>query len=216
MYPMPSFLATMPILETVDLGGAHPISAGSVAGFNMACQEEAQWCWAAVIQSLESLVGNDVSQSEVASRHIDVEGEGLICEHPLPTHDPLRMTCTTCKAGCSEPHSLGAILAERNLLIGDALVGPPTFDEIVRAITIDRRPLPVRVNWSGDQGHFICVTGYTVDAAGIQRVTVFDPLLPAIGAPVADPQDLRFDDLLNAYPAGDGSTGTSNYRYRVN
>ena len=214
---LPAFLA--PVIQTLaaDDGGAAQLSVtATVASFQMACQEETQWCWAAVTQAVERLSSSSFSQSEIASRHIDPTGGGLVCVHPLIANPPQGALCHTCHAGCSSPHSLGKILGERGRLAGDPLAGPPSFDEIVAAISTDLRPLPVRISWPGDSGHFICVTGYSVDAAGVRRVTVVDPLHPNIGAAVADAQDLRFETFLEAYPAGDGTSGKPNFRYRIN
>lgn len=212
----PVFLAPSIQAQLVDIGGSQPApqSSGDVLNFSMKCQEEDQWCWAAVAQAVEAWGSRQFSQSEIASRHIDPASAALVCAHPLNLNTPGGSTCQPCGSGCGGPHSLGSVLAERARLVGSAVPNAPSFTEIKNAIS-GNRPLPIRISWSGGGGHFICITGYAVDATGVEWVTVVDPLHPSVGAPNADPQDLRYDIFVSAYPAGDGSSGRPNYLYWI-
>lgn len=216
MASLPRFLALSATAQIADAGGA---SAGTqysdkVRQFTMTCQEELQWCWAAVTQSVEAWGGSAQSQSEIASFHIDPNAAGLVCVHPLDPAVPGGV-CTPCQRGCGGPHSLGRVLAQRSRLAGDgAITGVPAFQQIVDAINA-QRPLPVRINWGNGDGHFICVTGYAVDGDGNQWVAVYDPLTPGVGAGAADEQELRYETFANAYPSSDGSVGRPNFRYEV-
>lgn len=197
-----------------DAGGAQPArSSNDVRNFSMETQEEPEWCWAAVTQSVEGWGGNTVSQPEVASFHVN-SGAGLICARPLsPAGSGSR--CAGCTADCAEPHRLSVVLDERSrLAAGGAVQILPSFNDIQQAVDA-QRPLPVRINWSGGHGHFVCVTGYAIDSAGMQWVTVHDPLLPGVDSGPADNQDLRYSSFATAYPSTNGATGTPNFRYEV-
>src|SRR5438132_961732 len=107
----------------------------------METQEEPQWCWAAVTQSVERWHGNSVSQPEVASFHINA-GAGPICSRPLSPGGS-GSQCTGCTADCGDPHRLSAVLDGRNrLALGGVIALPPSFVEIRQAVDA-QRPLPV-------------------------------------------------------------------------
>jgi hypothetical protein len=197
-----------------DVGGAQPEQEGKdITDFSMDTQQEQEWCWAAVTQSVERWRQRPVSQPEVASHHINA-GAGLICARPLSPAGSGSL-CAGCQADCADPHSLGIVLNERgHLTPGGAVNAPVSFQDIRTAVDANK-PLPVRIEWGGGQGHFICVTGYAVDAAGVEWVTVYDPLLPGVDSGPADNQDLRYNDFAGAYPSTNGTTGRPNFRYKV-
>lgn len=199
-----------------DLGGGPAPSqvTGTVASFAMETQQEQQWCWAAVTQSVERWRGNAITQSEIASFHIDPLAAGLICSHPLGGTGSGTL-CKGCQADCGDPHSLTQVLDGRGRLTPNgATNNAPSFAEVRKSIDADR-PLPVRIEWGGGKGHFVCVTGYAVDGAGIEWVTVHDPLLPGINAGAADDRDLRFATFVTAYPSTSGASGVPNFHYEV-
>lgn len=213
---MSRLLELVHVRPAADLGGGPPGArqGAEVPGFGMRCQEELQWCWAAVTQSIEELRGARLSQSEIASRHIDPNGDGLVCAHPLGAGGS-GSRCHGCHADCGDPHSLGFVLDERGRLApGGAVQELASFDEIRTAVDA-RRPLPVRIEWGGRRGHFVCVTGYAVDGAGARWVTVHDPLIPNVNAGPADDQDLRYSTFSTGYPATSGGTGVPNFTYKV-
>jgi hypothetical protein len=213
----PAFLATAKVLAPPpDVGAGAPAAgaSNSVAGLQMTCQEEDQWCWAAVSQTVEQWKGNTLSQSEIASAHVGPGAVPLACIHPLSTGDS-GAVCAGCKGkGCGDPHSLGVVLTERGRLpVNGAVQAPPAFSDVVDAID-GLKPCPVRIDWGGNNGHFICVIGYSVDSSGVQRVQFFDPLTP--GSPgLTDEQDMRFATFTSAYPSTGGAVGTPNFFYEV-
>jgi hypothetical protein len=97
---------------------------------------------------------------------------------------------------------------------GGATNAPPAFDEIVDAIS-SQRPLPVRIDWNGSDGHFVCVTGYAIDGDGGERVTVHDPFVPGVGQGPVEDQDMPFEAFLTAYASQAGNDGTPNFKYEV-
>jgi hypothetical protein len=218
------FLAMRP----VDGGGRAPLpgSAGvrGSLSLEMTCQEEEQWCWAAVTQLVDRWHSSvhdpqnldGVSQSEIASHHIKPNG-GLVCSTPLGPG--IGSTCSSCGRGCGGPHLLSEVLKGRSALAKPPRNAPPTFIDVRLAIDADR-PLPVRIDWGAatkNAGHFVCVVGYLEDASGVQWVEVFDPLSPALRAGPADTLTMRFEDFVavERYAAPSGSGGTVNYTYEV-
>jgi hypothetical protein len=215
MLPLPRFLQ-LDFVSAAELGGAAPAVslAAEVANFSMTCQEEMQWCWAAVTQSVENWRGSDVSQSEIASSHVSPDAPNPVCVHPLDSSSDGSF-CNTCHRGCGGPHSLGSVLNQRGRLSsGGAVQGIPKFEDITAAID-DQRPIPIRIDWGNDSGHFICLFGYFTDDSGVRRVRIYDPLLPSLGGGDAEEQTLEYNMFATAYPANDGSTGTPNYHYKV-
>jgi Papain-like cysteine protease AvrRpt2 len=189
----------------------------AVLPIRLVCQEEGQWCWAAITQAVEDWRGSVVSQSEVASHHIAPDG-GLVCATPLG--DAGGQSCAACAEGCGDAHYLSAVLAERNRLKSSPINNPPTFNAIRRAIDVDRRPIPLRIDWgaaANNSGHFVCVVGYKVDGTGKRWVSVFDPLSPGVGEGATEPLTMRFADLVGnaTYAASSGSGGSVNYMYEV-
>lgn len=214
---------TIPFLtpRPMDGGGGQPaIAAGGSSAdlaIRLVCQEEGQWCWAAVTQAVEDWRGSAVSQSEVASHHIAPDG-GLVCAAPLGAAGG--QVCAACAVGCDDAHFLSAVLGERDRLRSAPINDAPTFKAIREAIYVDQRPIPLRIDWGADtnhSGHFICVVGYKVDGAGKQWVRVFDPLSPGIGEGETEPLTMRFSDLVGvaSYVASSGSGGSVNYTYEV-
>lgn len=210
MTALPAFLQPSIRAEEQDIGGsaASTSSSAELQNFEMTCQEDDQWCWAAVTQAIARWRGESLTQVEVASWHISPEAGELVCANP-PAPAP---SCGPCKRGCTDPHSLGKVLDERDLLVpGGDKNGRPSFKEIQAAIK-ENRPVPVRIAWNGsNSGHFICVTGYV---AG-ERVRVHDPLEPGVGNGPVQSKVIPFEDLVSNYQSQAGESGKVNYYYQV-
>jgi len=111
---------------------------------------------------------------------------------------------------------LSSVLDERGLLVpGGAHAVSPTFVAARQAIDANL-PFPVRIVWpNGGGAHFVCIFGYSVDAAGGRRVTVFDPLVPHVGSGSAQELDLGFEVFCAAYPSTDGIVGNAQNFYEL-
>jgi hypothetical protein len=214
MNALPQFLTPTPVAGAPAIAAQAASAANGVTGFSMTCQQENFWCWAAVTQAVELWRGRQVTQSQIASDHI-APGGGLVCATPLPAAGN-GQSCGQCDgpAGCGDPHFLSAVLKGRGRLAANgATQQPPTFGGIVAAIDA-QRPLPVRINWPDDGGHFICVTGYR-RSGGALYVTVHDPLYPGLDAGAAIPLEMPFDAFSVNYSDMSGSGGVPNYNYEV-
>lgn len=210
---MSDFLAPAIVLGPSELGAGLPgTPPKKVSPISMICQEDQQWCWASVTQAVEDWKSNSVDQAHIASNHI-TPGNLLTCTLPLSVGGA---SCLPCGQGCGGPHYLSHVLDERgDLAAGGAQNKVVDFNDVRTSVDANK-PLPLRINWSSDNsGHFICVIGYQVDGDGTQRVIVFDPLIPGVGAGSADEQSMTFDTLSTAYPSTGGATGIPNYIYLV-
>jgi len=158
-----------------DLGAPPPAAALAAAAagsskhlaFTVTPQEQDQWCWAAVSSSV-SLFFNAASpwtQCQVAT-------------------DELQFAC--CGADATGPcnrwwYLNRALTRTGNLL--DFTQGAMSGDEVLAAVEADA-PLGVRVEWSDQSGHFICISG--IDLGGAEpMVTVTDPIYGGSVLPIS-------------------------------
>ena len=208
MTALPTFLQPAAHSQTSDLGGgpsdAQLSEARAVESFEMICQEDEQWCWAAVTQAVERWHNTTVSQTDVASYHA-----GTDAKVPPPNDCEDRL----CGLGPSNTHRLSKVLSERKLL-GKVTQSAPRFEDIKRVIG-EQRPLPVRIKWNGDGGHFLCISGYSEDSKGRQRVKVHDPLVPGVRQGSVDVQTIPFQKFVEKYGEQRGQNGTPDLFYEV-
>jgi hypothetical protein len=123
-------------------GGAAPNS-GAIA-FPMQTQSQNNWCWAAVSSSVSRFfsAASTWTQCRIAETTLGITG---CCNNP-PAH------------GCDVPYYLDLALQTTNNLVSWS--GPPTKTEIAAEIDTNKRPLCLRVEWSGGAGHFIVIAGF--------------------------------------------------------
>ena len=217
MDTIPPFLQPTSVagLSTV-LGDAADAASRSnqVRGFSMTCQQEDLWCWAAVTQAVERWASNEVSQSMIASDHV-ANGEGLICATPLEEDDG-GQDCGVCLSplpGCGGLHSLRCIWEGRAPQRLVRVFKEVDFEDIVGAID-DQRPLPVRIEWHTEGGHFICVTGYRVTATD-RYVTIHDPMVPRVNGGRAEDIEMSWDGFSTEYRGASGDMGQPKQCYEV-
>ncbi len=135
--------------------------------FQMECQAELYWCWAAVGVSLNRYFSPDetLKQCELATHILTGLHNGHIvqcCNQPLPPE-------------ADTPAKLQDVLSTLGLLKGQPLTRPLTFDEIRTQINAGF-PVCVRIQWQGQKsGHFVVIRGFAVLASGEQYVDIADP-----------------------------------------
>jgi hypothetical protein len=162
--PIPSFLQPLQNLAppplaapAAALGGAVPAS-GSLTGFVVQTQEEAQWCWAAVSTSVAIFFGSKKwTQCRVASGELD----------------PLNCCGVDRSTGCNIPWYLDTALTR----VGhfdriDASSAP--FSDVQTEVN-GKRPLGCRIAWAGGSAHFVAIGGWSTAADGTEYVDVYDP-----------------------------------------
>jgi hypothetical protein len=216
---LPSFMASMgpdlSALETETGGFGGVAQTARLAGLEMWGQEEANWCWSAVTHTVMHHFGTrGHTQEAIATDHLTNSGRIVQCVPP-ERQKFNNASCADggCLAYCNDPHILRLVLAEQGRL--DRVLSSsraPSFAEIRDEIDADR-PLPCRVQWNAGGGHFIIVSGWTIDANGTERVHVLDPsaneAARAIGERVIDYAEFAARYTLS------GNVGRINFSYRV-
>ena len=139
-------------------------------------QEESEWCWAAVAQSVAKYF-DESAQSQCAIAGL-VMKDGNCCDNPV---------------GCNEPAALTKALTK----VGKPpeLVNRPLIPRELQKELDEHRPVCIRIGWDGGGGHFVVITGYQVLTSGALHVNVADPLYPNC--------TIDYDELSTSYH-GDG------------
>ena len=149
-----------PVRPAAEKKSAGPI--GGAAGmvdlrFNMETQKQTQWCWAAVSVS--------------TSKHFDSLSSWTQCK--MVNGELGQTTC--CSAGssesCNQPWYLDLALTRTNNLSGAATQDALTLAKIKAEINA-KRPVGVRIGWSGGGGHFVIIDGYN---SATKEISVRDP-----------------------------------------
>jgi hypothetical protein len=154
--------------------------------FTMQQQMQTNWCWAAVSASTSSYFGTPPGPSGGPWQQCDVANCAL--------------SQTTCcqngsSAACNQDWYLDQGLTCINHLAGPAVAGPSPYSYVQQEIDSDH-PVGVRIGWSSDGGHFVCLTGYD-DSSGTQFVDVDDPWY--------GPSTYEYNAFSTAYQSGASS-----------
>lgn len=215
---MPEFMGGPQPASLARGGGAGGFAAassgGRVPGAAMRGQEATNWCWAAVTQSVILIRrGNQMNQQAVASGHLVRNGRAHNCGSTHKTKPSGGCVSNTCQAACNAQHVLRLVLDENNCFAGTLTQGaPPTFDALKAEIN-NNRPVACRVAFGQGKGHFILVTGWSVDSDGHELVHVLDPLRAGHGQSVSE-HVLSHGQFASRYPVS-GLSGRINFSYRV-
>jgi hypothetical protein len=199
-----------------QMGGGAPAPGQKVlANVAMTAQEQSNWCWSSVTQSVQGWVSNSLTQTDIATGHITHNGRAATCAPPHSA-DYNGQDCAAgnaCAAGCNDPHILSVVLTE-NARFKAYLSNQsaPAFADLTAQIN-NNCPVPCRVQWNPTGGHFIIVVGWTIDADGAQLVHVLDPARADAGDPI-DEVVFSYSDFISAYQL-QGVTGRINYSYEV-
>jgi hypothetical protein len=146
-------------------------------------QEQNNWCWAAT--------------SDGIAHYYDSSSTWTQCEIANTT-----LGRTDCCAGgasgaCNVPYYLGNALS--TVAHFDHWESGAAAFQVVDDEIDAKRPLCVRIGWSGGGGHFIAIGGYR-DIGGGQHVHVEDPWY--------GPSDLAYATLVSAYQSTGSWTDT--------
>ena len=198
----------------LDIGGGAAVSTQKiVANVSMIGQGHSNWCWAAVTQSVQDWAGQPAEQQDIATAHVQASGRPYSCAPPNSA-TTLGRNCAPshqCQGSCNDQHILSVVLGESGRL-RQAQQVTSTFAQFTALLNAES-PVPCRVRWSAQAGHFIMVFGWTIDASGNQKVHVLDPATAAAGAPVS-PRIWLIADFVAHYSVS-GPSGTINYIYEV-
>lgn len=159
-------------------------------------QKNAEWCWAAVSNSIEHFFEptSPLTQCEIAGEQLRKPCCGDLTE--------------ACLARCNVPSALDTALRRLGWLARSPVVHFPPDPAVdfadVRAEIDAGRPLCLLVKWLEEdgeliRGHFITIKGYRVTTGGTAYVSIQDPLF-------ADPE-IQFEvlaDRSGGYRDGQG------------
>ncbi|MFC0515987.1 papain-like cysteine protease family protein [Mucilaginibacter angelicae] len=128
--------------------------------FRIQCQEQDQWCWAAVANSVSHFytVPSAWTQCTVASTCLN------------------RQDCCNDPAGCNQPWYLDRALQTTQNFRAPVQAGTLTPQAIQTEIDAGR-VIGVRIGWNPSGGHFVTIYGYN-DTPGTFYVYVGDPWYP--------------------------------------
>jgi hypothetical protein len=122
-------------------------------------QEQANWCWATVVQMVEKFNGIDVRQCDLAIHEFGLR----CCDAPLPVG---------CDRALSDP-DITALWGHQGYAHVVYVFSQVTV-AVVRGEIRARRPVEIGVSWHGGGGHVILVVGIWWDPASVW-VYVNDP-----------------------------------------
>ena len=129
-------------------------------------QLQDQWCWAAVSTSIAVHYGStkwtqcSVVDKELGQSSCCVDGSTSVCDQPWYLDRALKRVGAFKKAESGRPKDLDKVRQEIDA----------------------KRPVGIRIGWSGGGGHFITVEGYRSDGGSI---AVEDPWYGASDIPFA-------------------------------
>ncbi len=160
---------------------------GLIGTFNMQCQDETDWCWAAVAVSINayldppadplgaptwtqpSLATQVLAQELQWNPAVDCSADPtLACDRPAGLNDALSITGNLMPGGYRS-----------NCFLDFASIQSWVDKQL---------PVGARILWPGGGAHFVALSGYQVFASGEQKVVVEDPLF---GPSVQDYSSLR-------------------------
>lgn len=153
--------------------------------FAMQSQQQTNWCWAAVSVSVANYFntpgpqGGSWQQCDVANAEF---GQTTCCQDGSTSL-------------CNRDWYLDRALTRVNHLAGPPQTGPGLYSYIQQEIDANR-PVPVRIGWYGDGGHFLALSGYD-DTNGNQIVDVEDPWY--------GPSTYDYNAFCTAYQSGAGA-----------
>ena len=141
----------------------------ATSSFQIETQEKLHWCWAAVAATVAHYFFPDkppLSQCMIAQTVVNPAGTSC---------------CADITGVCDVSEDLIDALNAINTVVGPPLNNhrePDTilsFESVKQQID-SKRPVCVRIQWSdGSGGHFVMVSGYSVDQSGVQWVDIADP-----------------------------------------
>jgi hypothetical protein len=198
-----------------DGAAAAVLAMDRVADIGMVGQEEENWCWATVTQSLLAARGERLSQQDVATRHLQNTGRTYTCAPPNRLRTST-LSCRpgTCEASCNDMHSLEVVMREFGLLGLKLSDGDAPSPEVIKAEIAADRPIACGIKWKTDpKGHVCLVVGWSTGADGKMRVLVLDPAASAGGTSVSE-RPLTYPTFARNYP-GASKLGKIDYSYQV-
>lgn len=174
-----------------EMGGATP-------AFQLFNQQSANWCWAAVLQSVLSLKNVRETQSDIVSAH-----KGVNCpvseDAPYPV---LPCTESHCPNPCNSMHNLRVAMVGRNCF--GAVIDLTDRAKALATLRLElsaSRPAAARIGQTRDPvntGHFILISGCQSSGSNPEVQYLCPAPHRSIAAPVT-PISVKWNELLNGF-----------------
>src|SRR3954452_6554094 len=140
--------------------------------FTVDTQEQLNWCWAAVAQSVHRYrTEKQIAQCEVANRLLN------------------RTDCCGKSAPCDSPQLLHQALTQAGTR-AQAFKGRLRFEDVCTELN-EGRPVCVRIVWFDGGAHFVVIYGYRVTASGERQLFIGDPFYPD--------SIVEYEEFISAY-----------------
>ena len=162
----------------------------AIGGYPLDPQQESEWCWAAVAQSVARYVDpqSKITQCAIANKVAAKKGASKNKPNCCTTADS-----STCNCPQKLTDALDT-LGEKTVSPLRIINRPLSFQELKQELDAEL-PVCIRIAWEGGGAHFVVITGYGRLTSGAQHVDVADPLYPDC--------TIDYEELRNAYH-GDG------------
>jgi hypothetical protein len=133
---------------------------GDAFSFDIQRQEESNWCWAAVSATVLSYYDNDTdwTQCDIATAVLKVDA---------------------CTGDRSAPHINKQTELDKALRVVGCLkrmTDKKVPEKVVFQEIAQRRPVCVRIGWTGEGGHFVVIRGWFIGMEGAVWYIVEDPI----------------------------------------
>ena len=156
----------------------------AVLDFQVEHQQKDQWCWAAVAASVCRFYRDVPVQTQC----------GLANRFLFPGEDCCQPDASD---NCNTPFALDLVLNQLRHLIQPPR-GVVKFEELDREITVNQRPIAVRIMLSDLMtAHFVVVAGCATEDSGTQLVKIADPSNAA-----GNVTSLEYSAFINDYKPG--------------
>jgi len=162
--------------QQITLGPPAGVGIGRRASaFIMQCQQESEWCWAAVAVSINAYLDPPA----------ETEGGPVWTQPRLATQvlaqelqwNPAVDCSADPNLACDQPGGLDdALTITKNLMQGGFRSNSFLDFASLQSWMDQQLPVGARILWPAGGAHFIALSGYQVFATGEQKVVVEDPL----------------------------------------
>jgi len=147
-----------PLLGPPAAAAAAAPQGNILLGFRMQIQLQSEWCWAATGASTDRFYRPTSTLTQCGVANLEL-GTTSCCQTPT---------------SCNQQRSLKSVLTKVQRLAPNGFTaGPVTFQSLQTQLAA-RRPVAVRVQWSGGGGHFVVIDGVEV-TGNVPTVIVRDP-----------------------------------------
>jgi hypothetical protein len=154
----------------------------------MQCQQESEWCWAAVAVSINDYLDPPAAQAVGGPAWTQPSLATLVLAQELQWNPPVDCSADPNQT-CDQPAGLDdALTITKNLMQGGFRSNSFLDFTSLQMFMDQQLPVGARILWPAGGAHFIALSGYQLFSTGEQKVMVEDSLY---GPSVQDYSSLR-------------------------